>query len=316
MSTAETGAVSEGLCQCEAGRFAADGGCSQCQRDHYCPGISAGGAMFPCPEPRWQSWRCSDNTLTATADVGGSSEADCICSAGYFREQVAGCIPCRRGYYKPNDGDQDGANVQFWFQREVADCRNSCPTNGDSKEGAVDVGDCFCIDGYHAIMGLRNGTQDLEGGRGAWTALVHIDSLLRRSGSSRRAKLWQRSARFSSWEVNLSALEDTVHGQLFGMRKYPDACSECRSSFSWMGLVVFTDIAQNILINFAVASLAAMAAATLAAMTSIFHLRFDTLDVRFPTSKRELKFKVSTYVDYWVLGWGSWMWGRFAAKWH
>ncbi|CAE7793022.1 Atrn, partial [Symbiodinium sp. CCMP2592] len=193
-----------------------------------------------------------DNTLTATADVGGSSEADCICSAGFFREQVAGCIPCRGGYYKPNDGDQDGANVQFWFQREVADCRNSCPTNGDSKEGAVDVGDCY----YLIVSPCK--------------ALVHIDSLLRSCSD----------ASFSSWEVNLSALEDTVHGQLFGMRKYPDACSECRSSFSWMGLVVFTDIAQNILINFAVASLAAMAAATLAAMTSIFPLRFDMLDDR------------------------------------
>jgi len=215
--------------------------------------------MFPCP----------DNTLTATADVGGSSEADCICSAGYFREQVAGCIPCRRGYYKPNDGDQD--------------CRNSCPTNGDSKEGAVDVGDCFCIDGYHAIMGLRNGTQEelescarcnykgltCQGGldsTGAHRQPVAEVGFFQ-TGETLAAKC---QVFFLGGESVCLGGNECAEGSTgflcgscppgFSRNQYPDACSECRSSFSWMGLVVFTDIAQNILINFAVASLAAMAA--------------------------------------------------------
>ncbi|CAE7386249.1 Atrn, partial [Symbiodinium sp. CCMP2592] len=215
--------------------------------------------MFPCP----------DNTLTATADVGGSSEADCICSAGFFREQVAGCIPCRGGYYKPNDGDQD--------------CRNSCPTNGDSKEGAVDVGDCFCIDGYHAIMGLRNGTQEelescarcnykgltCQGGldsTGAHRQPVAEVGFFQ-TGETLAAKC---QVFFLGGESVCLGGNECAEGSTgflcgscppgFSRNQYPDACSECRSSFSWMGLVVFTDIAQNILINFAVASLAAMAA--------------------------------------------------------
>ncbi|OLQ04045.1 Attractin [Symbiodinium microadriaticum] len=217
------------------------------------------GAMFPCP----------NNTLTATADVGGSSEADCICSAGYFREQVSGCIPCRRGYYKPNDGDQD--------------CRNSCPTNGISNEGAVDVGDCFCIDGYHAIMGLRNGTQEelescapckykgLTCQGGLDSAGAHRQPIAEvgffQTGETLAAKC---QVFFLGGESVCLGGNECAEGSTgflcgscppgFSRNQYPDACSECRSSFSWMGLVVFTDIAQNILINFAVASLAAMAA--------------------------------------------------------
>eukprot|EP00439_Symbiodinium_sp_Y106_P035489 s3907_g4.t1 len=258
MSTANTGATTESSCQCQSGRYESEGLCLECPRNHFCPG---GTEKLQCPA----------NSATITDNVGGSSIVDCICMPGYSGGRAADgphCIACGRGFFKPNIGNED--------------CNQRCPANADSKPGAANRSHCFCTAGSHALLAVNNGSEQLEvcascTYRGL-TCFGGFDSSGAHNQPVAEPGFFQTGQILAAkCEVNLVDGTSVCLGgnecargssgflcgecpAAYARDTYPGACSECSFAASWMGLVVFTDIAQNVLVNFAVASLAAMAA--------------------------------------------------------
>ena len=258
MSTASAGATTESSCQCQAGRYESAGACLECPRNHFCPG---GSAKLLCPA----------NSATITDDVGGSSIADCICMPGYSGGRALDgphCIACGRGFFKPNIGNED--------------CNQRCPANADSEPGAVNRSSCFCTSGSHALLAVNNGLEQLEvcasctyrGLKcfGGFDSSGAHNQPVAELGFFQTGQVLAAKCEVTLVDGTSVCLEGNECGRgssgflcgecpaAYARDTYPDACSACSSSASWMGFVVFTDIAQNVLINFAVASLAAMAA--------------------------------------------------------
>ncbi|CAE7226101.1 Scube1 [Symbiodinium microadriaticum] len=258
MSTANAGATTKSSCQCQAGRYESEGSCLECPSNYFCPG---GRAKLQCPS----------NSATITDNVGGSSITDCICMPGYSGGRAVDgphCIACGRGFFKPNIGNED--------------CNQRCPANADSMPGAVNRSNCFCTAGSHALLAVNNGSEQLEvcascTYRGL-TCFGGFDSSGAHNQPVAEQGFFQTGQILAAkCEVNLvDGTSVCLGGNVcargssgflcgecpasYARDTYPGACSECSFAASWMGFVVFTDIAQNVLVNFAVASLAAMAA--------------------------------------------------------
>ena len=129
-STLKVGSTSIDRCLCQAGTFEEGLLCSDCKPGFFCPGT--GGPPEACP-PNTQSLIASAATIDS-----------CLCAAGYFLKGLV-CEPCEPGRFKGNVGNEP--------------CPRLCPANAYSNPGAMSVDDCFCVEGYHAIL-ASNGQLD------------------------------------------------------------------------------------------------------------------------------------------------------------
>eukprot|EP00438_Fugacium_kawagutii_P034186 Skav233184 [mRNA] locus=scaffold24:201013:202275:+ [translate_table: standard] len=127
-TTAEVGAESQEDCACLPGLYDVNGSCQVCGKGFYCPGT---GEAIKC-------------TSGATSFRRSTSASDCLCQAGHYSVNGSKCNLCPRGFYKQVQGNEPS-------------CPLSCPTNGDSEEGARSPSDCFCLPGHYAEVDPETG---------------------------------------------------------------------------------------------------------------------------------------------------------------
>lgn len=259
-STGDEGSASQSDCICEAGLFTdGTGACQVCPDNFFC---EKDGKAEPC------------RPNSETASPGARIPTDCMCSAGYTTEvinETEACTPCARGLYKPNIGN--------------GICSLSCPANADSEPGASSRADCFCTPQHHAELDscVFCNYRGLECPGGFNANGSHVQPRAEpgffQTGSTLAVKCEVNQDNGDS--ACLGGADASGQGDSFGnvcaegsrgflcgecpggfsRDKYPKNCGVCPDD-STVGatLVILLDLGQNIILNFIVATLAAMSA--------------------------------------------------------
>jgi len=97
--------------------------------------------------------KCLENS---GSEPGAVSIADCLCVAGYTKENDDLCVSCVSGKYKLELGNN--ACVLCARRKYKTDpgpglCENTCPQNSYSEVGANSISKCLCKAGYTNLIG-------------------------------------------------------------------------------------------------------------------------------------------------------------------
>jgi hypothetical protein len=171
LTTACTSTPSNNCTACLAGKFKSSSGAGAC--------VNCGANTFQPFEAATSSTQCQNCPLNANALAGSTSNAFCICKAGYSNEENGGlCSACPRGSYKTDPGvgtcTQCPANYFSTTDAQTTATCSVCPANSQSPAGSDESTDCVCDAGFTGANGAAclpcvSGTYKTEAGAHACT---------------------------------------------------------------------------------------------------------------------------------------------------